>query len=254
MKQTSRKKVLLSSVAMMMVATVSLGSATFAWFTSSTSAKATGIGVQTTKSSELKVAKKDLVWGDTVDYAAAGKTLRPVTSADGENWYSSVAAAKTDATSNGTYTPQTGAALADYAVIDMLNIKNAGSADCSEVTINITADMPSAFARLAVVECTEQTVANTMPSAATNFATSIYGTAKDDAWKPYNGQALSTTDYKTINAANGATISVGTLGANEVASYKVIVWFEGEDSDCYDTTTASFTAPNIEFSVTGKTV
>ena len=68
MKQTSRKKVLLSSVAMMMVATVSLGSATFAWFTSSSEARADGMFLRSTKVSELQVSSKNLGWGSHVDY------------------------------------------------------------------------------------------------------------------------------------------------------------------------------------------
>ncbi len=56
MKQTSRKKVLLSSVAMMMVATVSLGSATYAWFTNTTTAKADKAKVTVAAPSGLKIA------------------------------------------------------------------------------------------------------------------------------------------------------------------------------------------------------
>lgn len=56
MKNTKmRKKMLLSSIAMLMVATVSLGSATFAWFKSNPYADATGIKMQATASKGLKV-------------------------------------------------------------------------------------------------------------------------------------------------------------------------------------------------------
>lgn len=252
MKNT-RKKLLVSSIAALLVSAVALSTATFAWFTSSTSVTANGIGVQTTKSSELKISKKDLAWADSINYDFKNKTLRPVSSADGENWYSSVAAAKTAFTSNGTYTPVSGENLKNYVFVDMLNIKNAGGQTCNDVKITISASMPSTFARLAVVPCDEQTVAGTMPSAATNFKANIFGTAAGDSWKPYNGTALESTAYTTAAAANGKVITVGNMAANTVKSYKVLVWFEGEDEECFDITSADLTVPNIEFSVSGTT-
>lgn len=252
MKNTTfRKKALLSSVCMLLVALVALGSATFAWFTSSTSATANNIGAKTTKSSELKVAKADLDWQDSIDYNALGKVLRPATSANGENWFKSEAAAKTAFTSNGTYTAVTTAEQANYYYVEMLNIKNAGEAQCKNVTITVDADMPSTFARLAIVPVDAQAEAGKMPSAATNFSANIYGATINDSWKPYDGSAVVSTAYTTVAAADGKEIVVGDMDADEVASYKIIVWFEGEDADCFDTTKSSFAIPSINFSVTG---
>lgn len=256
-KSSTRKRLLVSSVAMLLVAMLALGTATYAWFTSNTSATASGLDVHTSKSSELKVSKNDLEWQDEINYGVTNKTLRPISSADGSNWYSSVAAAKTASTSNGTYVSQT--TLDNYVVVDMLNIKNAGGQPCNNVTITINATFNSSFARLAVVPCaTVQTTAGAahMPAITKdNFTTNIYGLAKDRTWKPYDADtsAVTTTDYKTKAAANGATIDVGTLAANAVKSYKVLLWFEGEDADCFDTTTAQLTVPSVSFSVAGKT-
>ena len=74
-----RKRALLSSVAMLLVALVALGSATFAWFTSSTTATASGINVQTTQASELQISKTDLSWGTSVNYATTA-TFEPASS------------------------------------------------------------------------------------------------------------------------------------------------------------------------------
>ncbi|MCQ4021511.1 MULTISPECIES: hypothetical protein [unclassified Ruminococcus] len=256
MKKTQksfRKKALLSSLSMLLVATVAVGSATFAWFTSSTQATASNINVQTTKSSELVVSKSDLVWGDTVDYLKPNAVLRPISSADGSNWYKANAAAKTASTAKaGTYAQVTGAALNDYLIDDMLNIKNNGGSACSNVTITITSESTSKFYRLALVPVDDQTTAGTKPAVTeANFKANIYGAAADDTWKPYKGTAVTTDNYSIKAAANGATVIIPSLAANEVASYRVLVWFEGEDSDCYDTTTSSLTAPSISFKVTG---
>lgn len=243
----------MSSVAALLVSAMALSTATFAWFTSSTSVTANGIGVQTTKSSELKISKNDLAWADSINYNFTGKVLKPATSADGENWYSSVAAAKSAFTSNGTYETITGENKTNFVFTDMLNIKNAGGADCNGVKITMSTDTASKFVRVAVVPVDEQTTAGAanMPSAAANFAANIYGAAKDDAWKPYNGTSLVASDYTTVKAINGTEITVGNMAPNAVKSYKVIVWFEGEDSDCFDLTTSTLTAPTISFSVTG---
>ena len=253
MKANSRRRVLISSIAMLLVALVALSTATFAWFTSSTSATASNIGVSTTKSSELKLAKNDLVYVEQLDYGFTGKVLRPTTSATGEAWYKSNAAAKTAATSNGTYAVVDSTEQKTYYFVDMLNIKNFGEATCNGVTITINADIKSDFARLAVVPVATQTEAGKMPSAATNFKANIYAKNANDTWKPYNGTELETNNYTIKAVANGTEIQVGDLAAGAVASYKVFVWFEGEDADCFDLTESLLTAPTIGFTVNGST-
>lgn len=254
MKTKARRRLLVSSLCMLLVAIVALGTATFAWFTSNTSATASDLSVQTTKSSELKVSKKDLEFKDSISYGVNNKVLRPVTSSDGKNWYSSVAAKKTESTSNGTYTK---ADLDNYVVVDMLNIKNAGGQTCNNVkiTVAVAGTNVSDFARLAIVPCeTAQTVAGTMPDITTaDFKANIYGTSKGREWKPYDGKALTADNYSTKGVANGAEITVGAMEAGAVKSYKVILWFEGEDTACFDTTTAGLAVPNITFTVTGST-
>lgn len=69
MKTKARRRLLVSSLCMLLVAIVALGTATFAWFTSNTSATASDLSVQTTKSSELKVSKKDLEFKDSISYS-----------------------------------------------------------------------------------------------------------------------------------------------------------------------------------------
>ena len=57
MKTKSRKRLLISSVAMLLVAMLALGTATFAWFTQNTSATANEFSAKTVKASELKTFK-----------------------------------------------------------------------------------------------------------------------------------------------------------------------------------------------------
>lgn len=54
-KKSFKKKALLSSLSMLMVATVAVGSATFAWFTQSPTASANGLKMKATASNGLKI-------------------------------------------------------------------------------------------------------------------------------------------------------------------------------------------------------
>jgi hypothetical protein len=91
MKTTSRKRLLISSVAMLLVAMLALGTATFAWFTTDTTTQATGISVQTSKKSLLLVSSRTSEWTDNLNYNfgtdTAKKLLQPASSYDGANWY-----------------------------------------------------------------------------------------------------------------------------------------------------------------------
>ncbi len=69
MKNT-RKKMLLSSIAMLLVALIALGSATFAWFTANPNASATGISMKTTAAAGLVIRT------ETDDRWSHGATLR----------------------------------------------------------------------------------------------------------------------------------------------------------------------------------
>lgn len=255
MKANSRRRVLISSMAMLLVALVALSTATFAWFTTSSSATADGINASTTKSSKLLVAKKDLDFKDSISYGF-DDVLRPATSTDGSNWYKNTADAIDNYASTSEFSPVSNTELENYVYVEMLNIKNEGDTAINDVEITVTTGTLSSFARVAIVPCDAQTVANTMPAVtAANFKANIYGLAKDRTWEPMNGDtSVTTDDFKTVGAANGAVIDAENFAAGAVKSYKIFVWFEGQDADCFDTTNATLVAPTISFSVAGSAV
>ena len=96
MKAKSRRRLLISSIAMLLVAMLALGTATFAWFTSSTQATASGINVSTIKSSELVISKSDLQWETTVNYGQSSTSYTPVSTYNGTGWYEANAEVKTN--------------------------------------------------------------------------------------------------------------------------------------------------------------
>ena len=239
MKKNSKKRVLLSSVAMLMVATVSLGSATYAWFTSSTTATANGINVKTIQASELVISKSDHKWDTTVEYGVANKVLMPTSTSTGSAWFNAEAEAKTSyaKAEDDNFTSVSGT---NYYFAEQLNVKNQGAATVEDVTISFSG-LTNKYARVAVVPANEAgTVTGT-------FTDCVY----DADGAEYEAVASATTTT-AITPSTEYVIEVGDLAENEAAYYNIYVWFEGQDVDCYDSN-AGQQIDDIEFTVTGTT-
>lgn len=255
-KKSFRKKALLSSVSMLMVATVAVGSATFAWFTTSTTATADELSVKTVKASELKVSDDTNDWTDQLHYNTVGKVLKPASSADGVNWFAAEAASKSESTAEAS-TIEKLSSLDGYVFKNQLNVSNAGGAAVNNVTIDFTlgenqqAD-GAGYLRLALVEASKK--GNDATNVGT-FTNGVYAKAADTA------EALTETSLSntvTVPAKAGATVSfpVGDLTAKDTTGstkyYNLYVWFEGQDTDCKDAN-AGNEMPEITFTVSGET-
>ena len=132
----TKKRALISSVAMLLVAIIALGTATFAWFTQNTQATADQLSVKTIKASELQISKTTGEWGDQIHYDYVGKVLKPASSVDGTNWFTAVAQDK------GGYEAQTDVdatdisnSLGGYVFKEQLNVRNNGKAAVENVKI-----------------------------------------------------------------------------------------------------------------------
>ena len=268
MKTNSRRRVLISSVAMLLVALVALSTATFAWFTTSTSATASQLSVKTVKSSELKLSSISKDWTDNLQYGVVGDILKPASSADGENWFAATAASKTAADADIT-TVTSLSDLDGYVFADQLNVMNAGKADVNNVKIKFTLGETQqgagkGYLRLALVEVDKRGADAEIVG---DFADGVYAYAADtaDAITGVKTEGeTKTLQVETIEATAGANVEfpVGllkgngaTLGEGEVNAryYNLYIWFEGQDADCYDTY-AGNEMPNITFTVSGDTV
>lgn len=271
MKTTSRKRLLISSVAMLLVAMLALGTATFAWFTTDTTTQATGISVQTSKKSLLLVSSRTSDWMDNLNYNfgtdEAKNLLQPASSYDGVNWYKAQADnGMSGAATSGEKITGVGTKAAESNVFcNMLNVKNTGAEPAKNVTItaNISETPVSTgknYLRVALVpsNCEEEDArANATVLSPDDFRTNIYSDGVDAA-KPVEYVGKSVKDTKgAIKAAdlavstNGRSISVnaGTLNKDQAKYYMLIVWFEGQDEDCQDAN-AGNEMPNIKFTIT----
>ena len=271
MKTTSRKRLLISSVAMLLVAMLALGTATFAWFTTDTTTQATGISVQTSKKSLLLVSSRTSDWTDNLNYNfgtdTAKKLLQPASSYDGENWYKAQAnSGMSGAATNGEKITGVGTTAAEGNVFcNMLNVKNTGAEPAENVTISAQISEKAVtsgknYLRVALVpsDCTADTGRGTATvESAQEFRDNIYS-AGADAAKPvqYVGASVADTQGAITAAAsdvttksNSISVNAGTLNKDQAKYYMLIVWFEGQDVDCQDTF-AGNDMPNITFKIT----
>ena len=263
MKTTSKKRMLISSVAMLLVAMLALGTATFAWFTSSTTATASGINVQTIKASKLEIASKDTsdnAWGTSVNYGA-NKTLIPASTADGTTWFTADAAAATAFTKTGNFKPVTvGMNDNNYAFVDELNIRNAGEVLVKDVTITFSIGETGGnhYARVAVVpiENAGADVKKTdFQAKETNDVAKYIFDLDGAAYDAADSATTANTSIKPQSDTSKFSVNVGDIAAKSgdtytIKSYKIIVWFEGQDVQCFDTN-AGNTLPNLSFTVSG---
>ena len=263
----TKKRALISSVAMLLVAIIALGTATFAWFTANTTATADGIHVRTQKVSELEIkGKLDTQYGTNIHYkvgtADAKQKFLPVSTTDGLSWYAASAVkaneftADPDTITQVTQTIGNSSNFNDYYISDELNIHNKGTADCNNVTITIN-NIPNNYVRVALVPVTaehETTIKQDDPDHPKTFKDFVLA---DDttAYDGLNGTTL--TDVESITPKTSKTINVGTLKANndenggDYAYYRLVVWFEGQDPDCKNANSGAM-LPEITFEVTGQ--
>lgn len=256
MKANSKRRVLVSSLSMLLVAAVSLGAATYAWFTSSTTSTANGISVRTIKSSELQISKLDKTWGTTVNYGqTTTQVYLPVSSADGVNWYTAIAKSKDAYVADDAIvaTKQTG-----YYFAEQLNVRNKGEADVENATITFTLTdaVKPEYIRIALVPVTDtDDNTNTLPvPTGSDFMSNIY--AEDTvAYKALIGTDVDADLSDDITPKNTYSVKLGNEGVLEAGTteyYNLYVWFEGQDADCFDTN-AGASLGDIQFTISGQT-
>lgn len=260
MKAKSRRRLLISSIAMLLVAMLALGTATFAWFTSSTTATASGINVSTTQASELQISKSDLSWGTSVNYNTTA-TFQPASSSNGANWFTAEAGARDDYAkkANTNFVALTAANKSGYVFEETLNVRNHGTAAVDGVTISFSiAETPATtgknYVRVALVPVTITGTATTaLVTAATPVPADFQAGVFDVDGVDYSAVDSTTTAATTISPKTTYSVSVGDLAGGDTAKYyKLYVWFEGQDVDCADVN-AGNSMPSISFQVTGTT-
>lgn len=258
MKTSSRKRLLISSVAMLLVAMLALGTATFAWFTQNTEATANGIYAKTVKASSLLISDVNKSWGTTVTYnqgtSTAQQTMFPASSGNGSAWFTATSNNEnTGAFEAGKITSVSPAnSNAKYVFKNMLNVKNGGdegAINSISITFNLGSIEASKYARVALVPCNDTGVELTTAAfdgQVIGFTNSVFDTDGDT----YTGLTSTAGAGASITAETTCSVNVGSLNAGAARYYNLYIWFEGQDAQCIDTN-AGQVINNLTFTVSG---
>lgn len=274
MKNTTfRKKALLSSVCMLLVALVALGSATFAWFTSNPNAEAAGLALKTTAASGLVIrTETDTNWTHNAKFDAVQdgtdsnnvpvfkanpeiRDLQPVSQNQTDSSFVTTSAAKasefgreTDpekasitAAPDGTFYAEKvyfrlsdGSKAADNAEIDLTGVTITGAANASMI----------GCIRVAVADMTGKVIA----TYATN-TTNANGVLGSDGTQGNFTKLETTTGTKKEAVYTGAlTVNSNITTAPYVTVY---AYLDGQDKECFSDNVGTINAAQI---VTGITV
>lgn len=241
MKKTQksfRKKALLSSLSMLMVATVAVGSATFAWFTSDPTANADGLKVKATAATGLVInAATENKWTHNAtlnkngaDYAGAPISIDP-TVADG-----TITAYSTVAKEDGSYVADGTAAVTTSTAYytEKINAKITGS-EATKSNVKITGlnfgdGVWSDAIRIAITYTdVEPGASDSDPNKETTSLVGIFS-AKGDQNKYLTGEGTYATKLSDSNAtfpsSTTNTVQVDNTGNDY---FQIYVYLDGED-------------------------
>lgn len=265
MKHTSRKKMLLSSIAMLLVALVALGSATYAWFTISKTVTAEDIQVKAITTAGLEISNTSATSGydSSVSFSTPGEvSLKPISwdTAAANGYLPAANVESADGTYTGTYktgeAPITSiasgnnSANANFAAFKVW-VRSAANADGSysahTVDATVTATGGSgvlngtAYARARLIDVSTSSKTRNFWDAASGSGTGIKAT--DGTTNSIDYKAFGTVSDSTASPA--VDMSVSSTNANETGKeFILLVWFDGADADCKDANknaTADFT-------------
>ncbi|MBR1482491.1 MAG: hypothetical protein IJ598_05925 [Ruminococcus sp.] len=273
MKAKSRKRLLISSVAMLLVAMLALGTATFAWFTEATSAYADNLSATSAKASKLLLSKSDRDWKQHVDYGFTGTAMVPCTSANGTDWFTTNASDGSGTRDNQFAVTSVTATDTGYLYKQELNVFNSGTIDYKDITLTLTGFETSAndYACFALVSKNTTSAGTTCVTANGTFGSTTVSTDKKTRGVVYQKTAATLTPFTatvaagtaapasavgsitTVAITNGDTITVPDLAAGQAAFYDLYVWFDGTDTDCKDSLSGQ-TIGSLTFTVGGTQV
>lgn len=278
MKNTTfRKKALLSSVAMLLVALVALGSATFAWFTANPNADASGLALKTTAASGLVIrTDSDPNWShdalfdavqDGVDANNVPKykanteirDLQPVSQNQTDGTFVTTAALN-----SGAYGRDTGDTATNRPAAAISGIQSGfykenvyfrlsdGSKAADNAVINLTGVSITGAPNASMLGCIRVAIAKPNGEVIATYATNTTdanGVLKTDGSQGAFTKLEAVGDGKTEQVYSGAlTVNSDIKTAPYVT---VFAYLDGQDTNCFSDNVGEINAAQI---VTGITV
>ena len=241
-----RKKALVSSIAMLLVAVVALSGATYAWFSTNTTARLNTISLTTSKQSSLLIAEKTGASDPAdADYSAEivanwAQQLTPVSTVNCGSFYD-VTALTSESASGSNQKVQSVQSATDTEYLHKILFFKADDA----VSIRLSALTPTAGStsiasavRVAFVAGSTTTIygigeQTTKGIASVGTITPGSATFQD----LYNGKSDIGVTFADVTAKEAGATSDPflTLPANGAATQvDVYIWLEGNDPDCHN--------------------
>ena len=249
----SRKKMLLSSIAMLLVALVALGSATFAWYVSNATVTASSTSAKASTADGLVIRKTTSdTWADHITYTSdgAGKSLNPAAfdyTKTTTGTFNGMSAAKGTSEAVGTYT-EGGTALTTWAAIknnvayDDFYVATTKGGATQRVTLTMSGSTV-AGTYINVLVFVDGTLVGSVNS--TDKASATGRTSAGAA-----GGTLTHTKLDTPTATFDVSANTSAAGVAQDGSHvEVIAYPDGEDALC-TTNTAKIDAFSVDFSFT----
>lgn len=238
MKANSRRRVLISSVAMLLVALVALGTSTFAWFTSDPTANASGVNVKSTASEGLLInAAQENIWTHTATIAktSGNQTLAPA-SFDLGTWDG--VAYTTKAEKDGAYGAKSDEAVTatGTSYSEVIAAKITGVAANTKKNVQVTGVTITGHDSTDSVKKTDAAVRVAITFKASGATSeTLLGVWANETSNKYltevgkYSEVLSTSAY-TFKTGASESVQVGTDGADQ---FKVYLYLDGESANCY---------------------
>lgn len=267
-------KKLIPAMVMLLIATMLMGTTTYAWFSMNNKVTVTGMTVKTKVSNNLMIASTsannnkvaDSAFKSGLDQVVTG-TLQPASTDDGVNYYYTYDAGADGAILTGkTFTAVPSTAIINDGATDYLayvdyvfEIKatNAGSApayvNLSTVNLLYNGIAPTDRGyRVAVFVQDQATPSATLDSGAVTSAYEAIGDAADSVlgwdttganyWTTKSGVNGTAADAKgTVSNYAAAVYREVAAGKTQYFKFTVRLWLEGEDKSCKNDTYMALT-------------
>lgn len=239
----TRKRALISSVAMLLVAMIALGTATFAWFVADPTAKADGLQMKTTTSTGLVIDTQY----DGNDTFSHEEKLNVQRTANGTSPYSAKVAMSpasmnssgvmktVDANASNNYVGKAGATISTLSdastyYTETITAKTTdGSASAitkAKVTFSEAASAPTIKSAFRVALLSGTTVLATWAPAANANAKYI----QDEETYPANGNLTSKRSLVATGTQQEINVSIAE---NSTATLTLVAYLDGEDGTCF---------------------
>ncbi len=258
----SRKRMLISSIAMLLVALVALGSATYAWFSISKTVKADTMQVKAIAAAGLEISKEaDANYSPTRVSFSGTTEIKPVSwvpDASQTN-HGFVPSGNIDSPGGGwtgaykdtNLTPSTDAQNAYFKTFDVwVRSAQEGTKRVSHgvsATVKVedtgTTNNAKTFVRAYLIDNSTTTNSQTFSNAVETTAAISGATAG------------TTTDVSSIAFGTAKTVTATPAVASAAATdegihYTLVLWFEGTDAQCVDGNKEAVANVTVEFTAT----